>query len=144
MTTEQLLGLLLWVGGLVFLASIGYAFWLVRRKARILETRGQGAIATVVRVDEREASSEGHTYLQQWPVIEWTDADGASRQFTWHSTNRSVGDRIDIVYDPHDPRRVQVAGVRTPPYVMGCLWLLVVAAAVALVVGGMYLVGVLA
>jgi Protein of unknown function (DUF3592) len=68
------------------------------------------ATGTVIDLS-RETDSEGRVTL--YPVVRFTTADGRTVQFLSSSGSSSppeVGDSVDVLYDPDDPRDAQLSG----------------------------------
>ena len=96
---------------LVLLVEVGIGFWLYQRTARFLGDTAQPATGEVVALLEGTGSDGGTTWT---PQFTWTDDAGVERTSTtsWSSSPPafSVGEPIDLLYDPASPEDVRVDG----------------------------------
>ena len=128
---EQLVtGLIFFAVGGALLAGAAFA-WLHTRRFVAEAVRGFGE---VVRLQEH--SDESVTYS---PVVRFSGPGGRAVEFTESTSSNppgySVGDRVEVLYRPHEPRRS--ARVASP-------WRLYLLAAILGTIGGVFtLVGLL-
>jgi hypothetical protein len=102
---EQLVASLIFFAvGVGLLAGAAFA-WLHTRRFVAEAVRGFGE---VVRLQER--SDDSVTYS---PVIRFSGPGGRAVEFTESTSSNppgySVGDRVEILYRPHDPERARLA-----------------------------------
>jgi len=73
----------------------------------MLARRGRRAVGTVIGIDRGDEAPDQ-------PIIEFRDLSGNPVVFTSHlfvnATTRVVGAKVDIVFDPHHPKRAREVG----------------------------------
>lgn len=104
----------------------------VRRAAAVFEERAVTATATVVELEAKDLSLSGEPDTRYFPVVSFTPA-GATEPVQAQSLTDlpapppRVGEQIEVVYDPRQPERVDVASTARDVEGAGRTWFLMAA-----------------